>query len=84
MVFEAACANCDAWTGSCGRGLAPPAGEPRCDQYQISDAFASELAGLVLRETPLHLPIPLRPLTASERRKVAKRPAPRARRGFRS
>lgn len=81
----AECANCASFReGACARGLAPPPGEARCDRYQIGGDFAKLIADRFLQANPFAAPIPTRPLSNSERRRMRNRPPPRPRRGFRS
>lgn len=85
MTLTASCSNCASWqNASCARAYAPLPGAARCDEYQISPAFASDLVGHVLREGGgFAIPIALKPLSSTQRRRNSKRPTSQARRGFR-
>lgn len=69
----AACSNCASWrhtpdmghatsanVGFCGRGLFPATGEPRCESYQITDAFKQQIISSLLKEHgPMAMPVKL-------------------------
>ena len=73
-VLVAQCSNCMQWrhtpdvgghatasgVGFCGRGLFPPQGEPRCDQYEITPAFKQLIISTMLKEQgPMAMPVKL-------------------------
>lgn len=72
-TLVASCSNCAAWrhtpdmghatsanVGFCGRGLYPPQGEPRCDSYQITEAFKQQVISSMLKEHgPMAMPVKL-------------------------
>ena len=72
-VLVAQCSNCASWmktpdlghatasgVGFCGRGLAPPAGEPRCGKYVVSERFRQEIISTMLKEQgPMAMPVKL-------------------------
>ena len=73
MTLNAECSNCAAWRttpdfghatsagqGFCGKALAPPQGEPLCQQYEASHAFKQLIISTMLKEQgPMALPVKL-------------------------
>ena len=69
----ASCSNCASWrhtpdlghatsanVGFCGRGMSPPQGQPRCDSYQITEAFKQQIISSLLKEHgPMAMPVKL-------------------------
>lgn len=72
-VLLAQCSNCVSWTrtpdlghatasnvGFCGKGLAPPAGEPLCQRYEATSAFKQLIISTMLKEQgPMAMPVKL-------------------------
>lgn len=72
-TLVASCSNCASWrhtpdhghatsanVGFCGRGLFPAQGEPRCADYQITDAFKQQIISSLLKEHgPMAMPVKL-------------------------
>lgn len=73
LTLVASCSNCTSWrftpdqghatsanVGFCGRGLYPAQGEPRCDSYEITDAFKQHVISSMLKEHgPMAMPVKL-------------------------
>lgn len=73
MTLTAQCSNCQSWrhtpdmghatsagVGFCGKGIFPPQGEPRCDQYVITEAFKQQVISSMLKEHgPMAMPVKL-------------------------
>lgn len=46
--------------GFCGRGLFPAQGEPRCESYQITEAFKQQVISSMLKDHgPMAMPVKL-------------------------
>jgi hypothetical protein len=72
-TLVASCSNCTSWrhtpdhghatsanVGFCGKGLFPPQGEPRCESYQITDAFKQKLISAMMKDQgPMAMPVKL-------------------------
>lgn len=72
-TLVASCSNCVSWRhtpdmghatsaniGFCSRGIFPPQGEPRCDSYQITEAFKQQVISSLLKEHgPMAMPVKL-------------------------
>lgn len=72
-LLVASCQNCARWrttpdhghataagVGFCALGLLPPLGEPRCDRYQVTEAFKQQIIASMLKEHgPMAMPVKL-------------------------
>lgn len=46
--------------GVCTKGLAPPEGDVRCEQYTMSDWMQQQVISRMLQDDPMALPVPMR------------------------